>query len=84
MLKANIKSVRIAVPKTCGTGTGTARTLFKQKKVEDKHMEYKRLILIMMTQVEEDDVIFLQQVYTFMKIHLENKGICIQFPEAEK
>lgn len=47
-------------------------------------MEYKRLILIMMTQVEEDDVIFLQQVYTFMKIHLENKGICIQFPEAEK
>lgn len=47
-------------------------------------MEYKRLILIMMTQVEEDDVIFLQQIYTFIKRHLENKGICIQFPEDKK
>lgn len=47
-------------------------------------MEYKRLILIMMEQVEEDDVIFLQQIYTFVKKHLENKGVSIWFPEAEK
>ena len=47
-------------------------------------MEYKRLILIMMAQVEEDDVIFLQQIYAFVKRHLENKGAYIQFQEIKK
>lgn len=40
-------------------------------------MEYKRLIIAMITEVREDDVIFLQQIYTMVKKHVEAAGITI-------
>ena len=37
-------------------------------------MEYKRLIMKMLGEIsEEDDVIFLRQIYTLIKRHVEKK-----------
>ncbi len=36
-------------------------------------MEYRKYIMQMMEEVGDDDIIFLQQMYTFLKIHLERK-----------
>ncbi|MBD5515397.1 MAG: hypothetical protein HDR06_12365 [Lachnospiraceae bacterium] len=37
-------------------------------------MEYKRLIIAMLTEIREDDVIFLQHIYTLVKRHKEKVG----------
>lgn len=47
-------------------------------------MEYKRLIIAMIAEIKEDDVIFLQQIYTLVKRHAEKKGIYIQDLVAKK
>lgn len=37
-------------------------------------MEYKRLIMKMLGEIsEEDDLVFLQQIYTLVKRHMEKK-----------
>ena len=37
-------------------------------------MEYKRLIIAMITNIKEDDVIFLQYIYTLVRRHMEKVG----------
>ncbi|MBD5524536.1 MAG: hypothetical protein HDR04_08965 [Lachnospiraceae bacterium] len=37
-------------------------------------MEYKRLIIAMITEIKEDDVIFLQYIYTLVRRHMEKMG----------
>lgn len=34
-------------------------------------MEYKRLIVAMITEIENDDVRFLRRIYTLIKMHIE-------------
>ena len=38
-------------------------------------MEYKRLIIAMITEIKEDDVRFLKRIYTLVKKHIERIGI---------
>lgn len=42
-------------------------------------MEYKRLIMVMIRAIKEDDVIFLQYIYTIIKKHVEAAGIVINW-----
>ena len=37
-------------------------------------MEYKRLIIAMIAEVREDDVIFLQHIYTLVRRHMKKVG----------
>ncbi len=37
-------------------------------------MEYKRLILEMLDRISETDTIFLSQIYTLIKRHIEKAG----------
>ncbi len=36
-------------------------------------MEYKRKVMELLEEIEEDDVIFLRQIYTIIKRHIERK-----------
>ena len=38
-------------------------------------MEYKRLIIAMITEIKEEDVRFLKRIYTLVKKHIERIGI---------
>lgn len=44
-------------------------------------MEYKRLIIALITEVRDDDVIFLNQIYTMVKRHVEKTGVIIDNKE---
>ena len=46
-----------------------------QKKKRGICMEYKRLIIAMITEIKEDDVIFLRQIYALIRRHMEKVGI---------
>lgn len=37
-------------------------------------MEYKRLIMDMISKISEEDTIFLRQIYTLIKRHIEKAG----------
>lgn len=41
-------------------------------------MEYKRMIMEMLEKISDTDVIFLSQIYTLIKRHLEKAGIQIR------
>ncbi len=36
-------------------------------------MEYKRRILELLAEIEEDDLVFLKQIYTLIKKHIEKR-----------
>lgn len=47
-------------------------------------MEYKRLIIEMLEKIKEDnDIIFLKQIYTLIKRHIEKDGGCISDQSIE-
>lgn len=47
-------------------------------------MEYKKLILKMLDDISDTDTVFLQQIYTLFKRHMERAGRRIQDKEKGK
>lgn len=47
-------------------------------------MIYKRLIIAMLAEINEEDVKFLRRLYTLVKIHVEKQESRIQDRNSEK
>lgn len=42
--------------------------------IQEAHMEYKRRILKLLDEIGDDEIVFLRQIYTIIKKHIEKRG----------